>query len=255
MRIFRTDSNQLVEGRQGSFFLVLALAFAGLISTQCLAASGEVREKPAVVQASGQARIVADSDRVQVDLTVVSQAMEASEAVAMNAQASEAVQAKLRKSLGNGATIQSSGYSLSPDYSYVQGKGQQFKGYSVRNRLRVSLEDPTAAGLIIDSASQAGVTEIGQVQFALADDRALRERALAEATKAALGRATVMASAVDLKVYRVLSIQDEQSPAVSFRQKSDVLRSSMASEAAPTEIVPGLVEIRAEVTVEVEVRP
>ena len=161
----------------------------------------------------------------------------------------------LRKSLGAEASIKSGGYSLAPNYTYVQGQGQKLDGYVVRNRLRVSLDDIKGAGQLIDRASQAGVSEIGAVQFVVSDDADGRREALELATQDALRRAGVMASALDLKVLRVLSAHDGRAPVVAVRERTDRLQSAGASSAVPTSILPGGIEIDATATVEVEVGP
>jgi hypothetical protein len=198
---------------------------------------------------------VVEADRVQVDLAVVSQASEAEPAVKQNAKTSQRVQAALRKDLGSSASIESSGYALSPNYIYVKGKGQELDGYLVRNRLRVSLDDVTAAGRIIDSASVAGASEIGQVQFVLSDDSKYRKQALAQATQNAMERAGVMATALGLRVVRVISVYEGQAPISPTRPRAETFKLSDSAASVPTSILPGGVEIRASATVEVEVAP
>lgn len=234
---------------------VVGLVLLGLISTQCLAESSGPSPRPALVKASGEARVMAEADRVQVDLAVVSRAAEAESAVAQNASTSQGVQAALRKALGSSASIESSGYALSPNYIYVKGKGQELDGYLVRNRLRISLDDVAAAGRIVDSASRAGASEIGQVQFVLSDDSKYRTQALERATQNAMQRAGVMAAALGLRVVRVLSVYEGQAPISPTRQRAEAFKQSDGTASVPTSILPGGVEIRASATVEVEVAP
>ena len=234
---------------------LVGLVLLGLISTQCLAESSAPGSSPALIKASGEARVMAEADRVQVDLAVVSRAPDAELAVAQNAKTSQSVEAALRKSLGPSASIESSGYALSPNYLYVKGKGQELDGYLVRNRLRISLDDISAAGRIVDSASRAGASEIGQVQFVLKDDSKYRKQALEQATQNAMQRAGIMATALSLRVVRVLSVYEGQAPISSNRQRAEVFKMSDGAASVPTSILPGGVEIRASATVEVEVAP
>jgi uncharacterized protein YggE len=198
---------------------------------------------------------VAEADRVQVDLAVVSRASEAERAVTQNAKMSQGVQAALRKALGSSASIESNGYALSPNYTYVKGKGQELDGYLVRNRLRISLDDIAAAGRIVDSASAAGASEIGQVQFVLSDDSKYRKQALERATQNAMERAGVMATALGLRVVRVISVYEGRAPISPIRQRAESFKQSDGTASVPTSILPGGVEIRASVTVEVEISP
>ncbi|MEE3326677.1 MAG: SIMPL domain-containing protein [Myxococcota bacterium] len=243
------------DRRGRSVLGVLGLVWLGFLSTQCMAEPSNPGESPALVKASGEARVVAEADRVQIDLAVVTQAPEAGPAVAENAKKSQGVEAALRKTLGASASIESSGYSLSPNYTYVKGAGQKLDGYVVRNRLRISQDDVHSAGQIIDRASEAGASEVGQVQFVLSDDSEYRKRALELAAKNARERAGVMASALGLRVVRVMAVYEGQAPMAPMRQRSEAFKVSDSAGSPPTSILPGGVEIRASVTVEVEVAP
>ena len=234
------------RGRLGSGLLGIVLL--GMLSTACMAEPSGSASSPALIRASGEARVIVEADRVQIDLAVVSQAPEASRAVSENAKKSQSVESSLRKALGASDTVESSGYSLSPNYTYVQGVGQKLDGYVVRNRLKVSLADVHAAGRIIDRASEAGASEIGQVQFVLQDDSAYRKQALERATRNARERATVMADALGLKVVRVTSVYEGQGPSAPMRQRAETFKLADAAASAPTSIVPGGVEIRASAT-------
>ena len=234
---------------------MLGLLSLGLFSTHCMAEPPDATSPPAVIRASGEGRVVAEADRVRIDLAVVTQAREAGVAVTENAKKSEGVESVLRKWLGASASIESSGYSLAPNYTYVQGAGQKLDGYVVRNRLRVSLDDVQAAGGVIDRASAAGATEVGQVQFVLGDDSGHRKQALEQAVRGARERAVVMANALGLRVVRVISVYEGQGPTAPMRSRSEVFKASDAGGGAPTHLLPGGVEIRASATVEVEVAP
>ena len=241
--------------RRGLGLGVLGLLVLGFLSTQCMADSAQTKSPPAVIRASGTGQVVAEADRVQIDLAVVSQAPEAGPAVAENAKKSQSVESALRKALGASALIESSGYSLAPNYTYVQGAGQKLDGYVVRNRLRISLDDVRAAGRIIDRASESGASEVGQVQFVLSDDSAHRKQALEQAVQSAKERASIMASALGLRVVRVISVYEGQAPMAPMRQRSELFKAAGAAGAPPTSILPGGVEIHASATVEVEVAP
>jgi len=247
----RSMSGPYRFGAVGLWFGVLAV----LLPAGCLAESSSPEEgDSARIRAAGEAVVVVVPDRAWVDMAVVSRDPEAAAAVSRNASESERVTKALRGALGKGPEIASAGYSLSPNYRYVQGQGQQLDGFIVRNRLRVTLRDVSAAGGVIDAASLAGASEIQQVSYGLADDGPARREALAQATRNGLERARVMAEALGLKVVRVLSVEDSgASPAPVVREVTAL--KSAAGSAAPTRLEPGGIHVRAGVTVYVEVGP
>jgi len=244
-----------LRGLRGSFGLLLILA-VGFAPGGCLANSGDGASSPlSRIRASGEAVVVAAADRAWVDVAVVTRNPEAASAVAENAEESRRVNAALAKAVGKAGEVASAGYSLAPNYRYVQGQGNQLDGYIVRNRLRVTLEDVSAAGPVIDAASRAGASEIQQVSYGLADEGPAQREALAQATRNGMERAGVMAAALDLEVKRVLSVEDSGAAPAPVVREVRSLAKSASSSAVPTELRPGGIHVRAGVTVDVEVGP
>jgi hypothetical protein len=240
--------------RVSALFLLLAV---GLAPGGCLA---EPTDSDAIsatrIRASGKAVAVVAPDRAWVDLAIVTRDAEASRAVEANAGESKRVTAALGKAVGQGAEISTAGYSLAPNYTYISGQGQKLDGFIVRNRLRVTLEDVTAAGRVIDAASEAGASEIQQVSYGLADDAPAQRQALADATRSGVERAGVMAKALDMHVIRVLSVEDSgAAPAPIVREVQMLAKSAGPSSAPPTTLTPGGIRVHASVTVYVEVGP
>jgi uncharacterized protein YggE len=249
----------LGQGRLRGLRALLGLLFMGAVGFApggCLAdpaASGSASAPR--IRAAGEAVVVVPADRAWVNVAVVTRNPEAVSAVAENAEESQRVSAALRDAVGEGGEIASAGYSLAPNYRYVQGQGQQLDGYIVRNRLRVTLEEVAAAGRVIDAASRAGASEIQQVSYGLADDGPAQREALAKATRNGMERAGVMAAALDMRVTGVLSVEDSgAAPAPVVRQVRSLAKPSGGSS-VPTELRPGGIHVHAAVTVYVEVGP
>ena len=59
------------------------------------------------------------------------------------------------------------------------------------------------------SPTQAGANDISGISFTLRQDRPARDRALTEATREAMSKAEVVASALGRKVTRVVEVQEE----------------------------------------------
>jgi len=245
----------LVPIREG--VVLLSLLVLGLTPGGCLAEPSDAGAVGATrIRASGDAVVVIAPDRAWVDIAIVTRDAEASLAVEANAGESKRVIAALGKALGESVEISTAGYSLAPNYTYISGQGQRLDGFIVRNRLRVTLEDVTAAGRVIDAASEAGASEIQQVSYGLADDPPAQRQALADATRSGVERAGVMAEALDLRVTRVLSVEDSgAAPAPIVREVQMLAKSAGPSSAPPTTLSPGGIRVRASVTVYVEVGP
>jgi hypothetical protein len=231
-----------------------------LCATSCLAetpaggTSGQVAASDSSrVRASGHATVSAAPDRAIVDLGVSSEAPEAAAAARANAERTRAVLAALRKAFADVAEIETTGYRLSPRYTFQQGGGRTLEGFTAWSGVRVKSRDVEAAGRIIDVAVAAGAGEVGGIRFDLASDAAQREAALALAAKDARRRAAVIAEALGLKLIRVVAVEEGASGIAPLERRARTMALSAESDSTPTE--PGGVETHADVSIEVEVGP
>lgn len=216
-----------------------------------LAGLSSAQEKP-IVRASAEAVVQAVPDRAQIDIGVVSQAATAEAAGQENARRVQQVLSELRKMLGPKADIKTAHYSLSPTYRTARaGNTPEIGGYSASNVVQVRVDDLTAVGKAIDASMRVGANTIHSIQFSLRDERAARSDALAKAAQEARNDAEAIAKALGLRVVRVLSAeQGERAPIRPLMSA----RMAMA-EAVQTPVEPGNVEVRASVTVTLEVTP
>jgi uncharacterized protein YggE len=209
------------------------------------------------VRSHGQASVSVKPDQVRVDVGVVSQAPTAQAAGAQNAKQLADVLAELKKALGPAAEIRTTNYSLQPLYkSDRTGSAPVIVGYSASNTVQVKLDEVAAAGKIIDVATKTGANNIHGVYFTVKDEQRVRAEALKQAAAQARTNADAIASALGLKAVRILSVDDGQPVIVQpLRQMMDMGEASAMRAAVPTPVEPGSIEVRATVTVTVEVAP
>ncbi len=192
-------------------------------------------------------------DQAQIDVGVVTEAKNAQAAATENAEKLDAVLAELRKLLGPGADIKSTSYLLTPMYHYPkEGGTPTITGYSATNVLQVKTNDLTQVGKIIDMATQSSANRIQSLQFTLKDEQAVYIQALREAVAKARAKGEAIASALGLKIVRVLSVE-EGGPL----SRPVYAEGMQARAAAPvqTPVEPGTIEVRARVTLTVEIAP
>ncbi len=207
-------------------FLILPLAFA----------------QPQSVQAVGSATVSADPDQTRVSIGVTTTTSTAQEAQAQNATQATAVRDQVRRILGEGADIRTISYSVSPNYRSTSGQPPVLTGYTVTNTIEVTAADTALIVRVIDSVSQVGATSIQGLRFTIADDTALRLRALSAAAKQAMSHAQAIAAGLNLKVGSVVS-------ALEGVSTTPIDRTVAPGAAVPTPIEPGLVTVTATVTI------
>ncbi|HZI18607.1 MAG TPA: SIMPL domain-containing protein [Pyrinomonadaceae bacterium] len=209
------------------------------------------------VTVTGDSLVQARPDTAVVTVAVVTQNASASEAQAENASRSEAVVRAVKAAAGAGAEVQTTGYSLQPQYAYREGAAPQITSYVARNGVTVTLSDLTRVGAVIDAASRAGANNVEGLSFTLRRDEQVRRQALAAATREALDKARAIAEALGGRVVRVVAVEEAGTirPPVPVPYDRAVMMKGAESVSTPVE--PGQLDVRAQVqiAVEVEARP
>jgi uncharacterized protein YggE len=206
------------------------------------------------IRVTGDAKVTARPDRVQIDIGVTTRAAQSQEAASQNARQVDAVLAAMRKATP-AAVLKTISYSLNPTYQYhSNGEEPTITGYSAVNVVQVTLDDLAKIGTVIDSATLAGANHVQGIQFTLRDQDAVRAEALRQAATRARAEAEVLAAALGLKVLRVLSVE-ENSPRVMPVHIAMAAPRAVASGAVTTPMEAGTLDVTADVSLTVEVSP
>ena len=210
------------------------------------------QQEPPSIQVTGEATVTVQPDQAEIEIGVLTQAEKSDAAASRNAERLTKVLADLRAAVGAEGKIETVGYSLRPDYRYPGDRGGEptITGYTATNTVRVTLNDLGRVGRAIDAATASGANRIQTLRFGLKDEHAVRARALREAAGRARSKADALAGALNLQIVRVLSVSEGGAPNVPVREAM----LARASADTMTPIEPGAVEVRATVTLVVEVR-
>ncbi len=202
------------------------------------------------VMVGGDSIVQAQPDTAILTISVVTQGRRAIDAQQENATKTDAVVRALKAAAGAGAEVKTSGYSLQPQRVYKEGQPPTITGYEARNSVTVTTGELTKVGNIIDAAAQAGSNDISGIAFTLRQDRQARDQALSEATKEAMNKARVIATALGGHVVRVIEVQEEglQRPVPIYQPQV-----AMARQEVSTPIEIGSLEITSRVQLIAEV--
>lgn len=226
----------------------LATALLALIPFN---AGAQAEPRPPSVQATGEAVIQTKPDQAKLNIGVVTQAPSAQAAAAQNATQLQATLDKLHAALGTAGEIRTSGYSLTPNYQYPRDGGQPtINGYTASNTVEVTTSDLAGLGKLIDAVVSGGGNRIQGLQFTVKNEAPARAEALAEAVREARGNAEAMAAAMGKQLGKVLLLEQGNQGVI----RPVVRQFAAAAVAAPTPIEPGTVEVRATVTLTMELQ-
>lgn len=217
-------------------------------------ALGQPGSETPQIRVSGRATITVQPEQAEVDVGVVTEAPEADDAARENATKLDAVLKALRAELGPGARFETVSYSLQPLYQRPEPRGEpRVTGYTATNIVGVRELELDAVGKVIDVATSSGGNSIRNIRFSLRDEDAAKTRALREAAADAKAKSETLAEALGVQIIRILSATEGEPDVI---RPMPMYRSEVAmaqAAAAPTPVEPGSIEIRASVTLVVEI--
>lgn len=233
---------------------MIALVAAYVVASTGSTLAQEATQPRPTIRVSADATVTVKPDEAEINLGVLTQAETAQAAATQNAQKQEMVISELRKLLGANADIRTIGYSVSPAYRYPKEGGQpSISGYTASNTVQIKTTNLAQVGKIIDMATQAGANNIQALRFTLKDDTAPRAQALREASNKARAKAEAIASALGLKIQRVLRVEEAGLAPRPLYEMETVNAGAMRAQMTPTPVEAGSIEVRASIILTVEV--
>jgi uncharacterized protein YggE len=195
--------------RRYSMFPAMAVLAAGL----ALSAAPAMADNPRTLSVTGEGEMRGVPNQAQISAGVVTNAKTAGEALAANSKAMGAVFATLKKFGIPDKSMQTSGFSVSPQYPPDRdgSDGAKIVGYQVSNDVFVTVDDLHKLGPALDALVASGANNIGGISFTIRDPKPLMAQARAAAVQDAIARAQTYAKAAGQQLGAILSIQESSS--------------------------------------------
>ena len=169
------------------------------------------------IQMTGHGEIMATPDTAYVTSGVTSQGATAQEALAANTKDMASLIDVLKTSGVASEDIQTSGFSVNPNYVYSDQKdanGYQLPpkivGYTVTNSVTVHVRDLAILGTMLDKEVSVGANTINGINFAVEDPSDLYAQARKAAFADAKGKAQLYAEAAEVQLGAIQQINEQQ---------------------------------------------
>jgi len=206
--------------------------------------------EPRTLTVSGEGDVKAVPDEARLSAGVVTQAQTAQAALDANRRAMNAVFAELKRQGIPDKSMQTSEFSVSPQYDSRDNTAPKLAGYQVTNTVFVTVDDLSKLGAAIDALVGSGANSMGGISLTVRDPKPLLRQAREAAIKDAVDRAHTDARAAGVTLGRVMTIGDGGSaaPRPEFRSMA------VMQNGAPTPIAAGEETISASVSMTFEIR-
>jgi len=224
-----------------SLIWIILMAIAAAASAQ---PPTEVRD---VIVTTGEAVVQRTPDIAHVTQAVETRAKSPRDAQRQNADAMAAVAKRLGDAGLARDALRTVGLRLEQEFDNANGRRIP-RDFLARNALDVTVADVNRAGEIADAAVQAGATSIDGIRFDVKDRAGAEREAIRLAVVDARARCEAAAAGAGRAVDRILKIEQGANAIVRPQQ----MRFAVAE--AATVVQPGLIEIRADVTLTAAMR-
>ncbi|VVB73803.1 Uncharacterised protein [uncultured archaeon] len=235
--------------------VVLILAAAVLLAiTYMVPRPGGER----TISVTGTASMTVQPDEAVVYVQAVTRSNDsAEEAKSLNAEVSDAVLTSLLKAGVDRGDIETQGFSVYPEYDYLQDRGQVLKGYVATNSMKVTAKDFDDVGKIVDVSVDSGAL-ISYINYELSAAKTNEYKALvlADASKDARNKAEAIVAGLGKSLGDLVSVSASNynyMPYAVYDERATGSAPSADVKQIATDLPPANVDVSATVQVTYQV--
>lgn len=196
---------------------VLTVFLIVLIVSGIIDINEKLKETDNVITVQGTGEVYAKPDLALTTFSVVTDAETVAEAISENTGKMNAVIAAVKADGVEEKDLKTTYFNISPryewrsefcSYSYCPPGERILVGYEVNQSLEVKIRDMEKIGTIIQSATDAGANEVGNLQLTVDQQDELKNQARGEAIDEARTKAKELASELGVRLLGVSSFSE-----------------------------------------------
>lgn len=156
--------------------------------------------------------VYAKPDLAIINLSVVNEAKEVSDAMLENTEKMNRIVNVLKEQEIAEKDLKTTSYNIYPRYDYLK-EGNVYGerilvGYEIRQTLQVKIRSLDKIGTIISKATEAGSNQVGSLQFTIDDEEELKKQAREQAIEKAKEKAEQMAYQLGVKLGKITNFSE-----------------------------------------------
>ncbi|MDO8481848.1 MAG: SIMPL domain-containing protein [bacterium] len=247
----------------GMLALFLLVATLGELKSYRFIGSGVAATN--TISVNGEGEVFAVPDTALFSVTVQTTAKDVKTAQDATTKKGNDVIAYLKSQAVDEKDIQTTDYSVNPQYEWSQsacpqggycpGGKQILTGYQVSQTLSVKVRDTKKAGELLSGVSSRGATEVSGLSFTIDDEDALKAEARDKAITQAKDKAEVLAKSLGVSLVRVVGFSENGGGGPIYYAKATAMGLGGGMDSAPAPEIPvGQNKIVSDVSVTYEIR-
>jgi uncharacterized protein len=205
------------------------------------------------ITTTGVASMEVVPDIATISIGVDTERPRAADAARENARAAQAVVGEIKAQGIEAKDIRTRSITLSPVYDETSDANGHVKrtlrGYDARNSLSVRIKDITKAGALASQLMDKGANDLDGIEFDYSQKEAKYDALRSDAVRDALRKANSYASALGIKLGRILEIATQPPEPVATAMSPRMLGAAARPAAPAIPVEPGVQTLRTEVQV------
>lgn len=215
-------------------------------------------ESQSTIEVSGRETVKIEPDKASITYAISTQDADSANCQQENTKKMNGLVEYLKAQGFADASISTSGFTMNPLY-YWSGSEQRVTGYEMRTQITVSDVEMDRVGELLSGGVAQGANEIQQVQYYSSDYDEAYNQALEKAITSAKTKAETMAHADNYQVIDLLHVTENGNNQYGRYVDAGIYQNSAmkesASAAVDMAVMPGQMEVTADVTVEFSILP
>ena len=185
----------------------LALAASAPAADRTASAMPEKHGHSKIV-VTGQGKVSAKPDIAYISLGVMIEKSSASEAMEANNAAMSKLFDLLNQLGIEERDVQTTNFSISPQYHYPKNEPRQLTGYQATNNIRIKVRKLADTGKVVDRLVKQGANQVNSISFAVSNSDALLDGARQEAVANARHKAELYAKAANVPLGSLINLSE-----------------------------------------------
>jgi uncharacterized protein YggE len=235
---------------------LLLAALAGLVAAPVEAqTTGSGTDQTSWISTTGEAMAGVAPDVAFVQIATEGRARKTVDAQKLSADAMATLLAMLKTLALPPAAVATRGYTLQSEFDHVGGE-QTFRDYLARNTIEVRVDDLSKLPSVIDTAGSAGAAVVSGLRFDVKDRATLERDLLRRAVDDAMGRAQTIAEGAHRSLGTTVRISEQRNMGPIYQSFDSFQGGGGGGRggSVPTPVTPGEVQVRAQVSLTVQLR-
>ncbi len=199
-------------------FLIVLILFVGMLTINEFKKGKYIgQDVQSTISVSAVGEVYAKPDLVITSFSVVSEEKTAADALAKNSESMNKVIEFLKNSGIEEKDLKTTTFRISPRYEWHNGSefsyptGQRvLVGYEVTQSLEVKIRDMSKIGALIEGATNAGATGVGNLEFTFDDEDELKKQAREIAINKAKLKAKELSQQLGVGLGRITNFSESE---------------------------------------------